>query len=721
MKYFLSILFYISFVGFLESQEISQERAKLVAQNMYKHINQDRESISLEFVYSVKSLATNRESNQLRYENRPLFYIFNTKNDNGFIIVSGDTRTKPILGYSISSRFDNKHFPPNFKNWMDGYADQIEYIISNNIKSTKEIQKEWEILIDKEAPNHVESSLSVAPLLKTKWKQSPYENAMCPYDENEDKNCVTGCVATAMAQVMKYWNYPTNGTGSHSYTHETYGTLSADFGSTFYNWSNMPNKLNSSNNAVATLMYHCGVSVDMDYGVDGSAAYINDVATALKTYFGYASSVKLNKRDNYNGDWIDMLKSELDMGHPILYRGAPENGSGHAFVCDGYDNSDYFHFNWGWGGYLDGYFLSDALNPNNHNFNFKQLAITGVEPPPGNITYDIKLYNSLVVSPSSIGYGENFKVHTDILNSGQKKFEGDYCAAVFDSNNKFFGFVEVLKDKSLPGGGYHYTNGLDFVNSGTYAFIPGKYHIATFYKPKVTGKWVRVGDGAYSNRVEFEIVYKNDMELYEDIRISCGTTISKNTPFSVTLDVLNNDSTKFEGTIDVSIFTLDYLFVKQIQAYPELSLDPDYYYDDLTFETEGLDIEPGTYLLSIEYEPYGGSWTMVAPGDYSNPVYVKFIDNSTAIEDISNPNPNSIVVFPNPVNDILNIKTKSILKKSKIEIVNILGEQVYKILNPALENGVLSIPISKLKNGSYLILIKTDKAIWSKKFIKVNN
>jgi len=192
----------------------------------------------------------------------------------------------------------------------------------------------------------------------------------------------TGCVATAMAQVLKYWNYPSQGSGSHSYTHATYGLLSADFGSTTYNWTNMPNNVVSSNNSVATLMYHCGVSVEMDYSADGSGAYSGDVVPALVNYFNYSPNVEMKSLNSFStANWIMMLKAELDAHRPVYYGG--DNGTeGHAFVCDGYDTDSKFHFNWGWSGSANGYFAIGALNPSlSYKFNSNNEAIIRIKPP----------------------------------------------------------------------------------------------------------------------------------------------------------------------------------------------------------------------------------------------------------------------------------------------------------------------------------------------------
>ncbi len=292
------------------------------------------------------------------------FYIFNY--ENGFVIVSADDRANPVLAYSNEAPFNVNGTPSNIIEWLNGYENEIKDVIDRDLKSSPEIKREWDRLLDGKLPE-AKSRAFVQPLVHTHWDQMEPYNALCP-----EATC-TGCVATAMAQVMKYWEHPYKGTGSHSYYHSTFGTQYANFGNTVYDWDNMPDNCTSSSStaektAVATLMYHCGVSVDMNYGpatTGGSGAYSEDVPTALKNYFSYSSSTSIAYKWSYTStQWIDLLKSELNASRPLYYSGADLSvNSGHAFVCDGYDEYDFFHFNWGWSGYCDAYYQIGALNP----------------------------------------------------------------------------------------------------------------------------------------------------------------------------------------------------------------------------------------------------------------------------------------------------------------------------------------------------------------------
>jgi hypothetical protein len=195
-----------------------------------------------------------------------------------------------------------------------------------------------------------------------------------------------------MTQIMKYWNWPAQGSGSHAYTHPDYGMQSANFGSTTYQWNSMPNTIGAANNAVATLTYHAGVAVEMNYGPSGSGAYVTDAMSsqsaesALRNYFEYDQNLQGIQRSGTSG-WISTLKTELNESRPVLYAGFG-SGGGHAWVADGYDKNSFFHINWGWGGSSDGYFAVDAMNPpslgaggGSGGFNNGQHAIIGIKPP----------------------------------------------------------------------------------------------------------------------------------------------------------------------------------------------------------------------------------------------------------------------------------------------------------------------------------------------------
>lgn len=346
------------------------------------------------------------------------FYVFNNQIGEGFVLVSADDIAHPILGYSDKGSFrTDVQLPVNVRGWFKGISKEISSAVELGVQQSEEVREEWNSLLEG-TPYPKRSTRAVSALLSTTWDQGKPYNNLCPADSNTDSyyggRTVTGCVATAMAQVMKYWNYPAQGNGSHSYTHSTYGTQSANFGTTTYAWTNMPNNLttyssSAQKTAVATLMYHCGVAVDMQYDIaenGGSGAYtvVNYGNTpcaknALVTYFKYKNTIQGLFRQSYSDtNWKNLLKADLDAGRPIMYSGASDEG-GHSFVCDGYNNNDQFHFNWGWSGSYDGFFSLNAMTPGSggiggggYDFSEDQDAIIGIEPA------------GITVSPSTVQF-----------------------------------------------------------------------------------------------------------------------------------------------------------------------------------------------------------------------------------------------------------------------------------------------------------------------------
>ncbi|MBR4646482.1 MAG: C10 family peptidase, partial [Bacteroidales bacterium] len=308
------------------------------------------------------------------------YYVFALQ-PMGFVMVSADERVKPILGYSYSNDFVVEDMPDNILFWLDNYKKQIKAVVDNDYQADPATITSWSLLKSGQSVAF-RSGTSVNPLLQTTWNQNCYYNQLCPEDAaGPCGHAYAGCVATAMAQVMHYWGWPTQGFNSHSYTCD-YGTLSVDFSTATYNHGNMPNALTYSTSAsqkeeVAKFIYHCGVAVDMGYGADGSGAYSSDVPSALYNYFAYTDNGTYRSKSNYSeSGWTNLIKQELNNMRPVYYAG--HGTGGHAFVCDGYDENNLFHFNWGWSGSNDGYFELSTLNPSSYNFSESQAAVTGV-------------------------------------------------------------------------------------------------------------------------------------------------------------------------------------------------------------------------------------------------------------------------------------------------------------------------------------------------------
>lgn len=284
-------------------------------------------------------------------------YVFNF--DGGYVIVAADDSSSPILGYSDQGCFDYQTAPDGLRFMLGEISKGIATVVEQGHPVSSDIVIRWKNLEEHGILQANKGLEVVEPLISTRWDQG------APFNMYVPNNYPTGCVATAMSQLMKYWEWPVTGTGEHSYQ---WGgqTLSANFGATTYDWANMIDYYGNGANtqereAVATIMYHCGVSVNMMYESDGSGAYSADVPEAISTFFSYSDKATfISKGGNYD-EWISLLKSNLDQRIPLYYSGQG-TGGGHAFVCDGYDVDGLFHFNFGWGGASNNYLLIDGEN-----------------------------------------------------------------------------------------------------------------------------------------------------------------------------------------------------------------------------------------------------------------------------------------------------------------------------------------------------------------------
>lgn len=364
--------------------DIDIKTAKNVGMNAYKEnyltiFSQDAGNIFIteEFTVSENSKA--------------VYYVFNTSNK-GFVIVAADDIVHPVLGYSFESFYSTENQSPEFKYWMGIYQKQITNARELKLTASAEIEQEWNrYSVKPESFIPVKGTKDVTPLLSSTWDQGCCYNALCPVDAdatNSCGRCYVGCVATSMAQIMYYWRYPATGQGSNSYYAFGYGNQSANFGATTYDWNAMTNSCNTTNTAIATLSYHCGVAVEMNYGIDGSSASTQTWVNALPDYFKYSNSIQFDYKDSYStSTWESMIRAQLDAKKPIVYTGFEPASSGHAWNCDGYQGTNYFHMNWGWSGYYNGYFYLNNLNPGGYNFSDSQSMVYDIYPGTGYPSY----------------------------------------------------------------------------------------------------------------------------------------------------------------------------------------------------------------------------------------------------------------------------------------------------------------------------------------------
>ncbi len=334
----------------------------------------------LRHVFAEKDGSRFSEVRAVEKDGLAMYYILNVEGG-GYVLVAADDACEPILGYSDTGKFVYPIDSPAVRYWLGTYEDQLLLAREKSISSAAK-RPLWDD-IRAGIFSRWDFTRAVSPLLATTWNQDTYYNQSCPADAaGPNGHAYAGCAATAMGQVMKKWNHPAQGTISHSYVENTYGTLSANFGATTYNWASMPNSLTTYNSAVATLLYHCGVGVDMDYGPYASSAnaMTND---SMEVFFGYNPAAQWQWRSTYSDPtWISMMQGDLTAGRPVIYSGYNSGyTTGHTFVMDGFNASNYFHINWGWGGSYDGYFALNSLIPlTGYDYSYFQWAYFNLYP-----------------------------------------------------------------------------------------------------------------------------------------------------------------------------------------------------------------------------------------------------------------------------------------------------------------------------------------------------
>lgn len=588
------------------------------------------------------------------------YYIFNNE-DGGFVIVAGDDCATPILGYSNEGCIDLDNIPIQLQELLQAYALEIKEAVDNNLQATDEVAESWASY--RQIPQAQTTATAVNALITTSWNQYPYYNIKCPSDPSLSSlggHPTTGCVATAMAQIMKYWEYPKKGYGSKSYRSEYYGTLYADFGSTAYDWDNMPLKLSAStsstqNNAVATLMYHCGVAVSMGYNSNGrgsSGAFVVNVGggrasaeEAFKTYFDYASTLSgvIWDQSTSTSTWSSMLKTELDSKRPILYAGYKSNGGGHAFICDGYDSNNKFHFNWGWGGQSNGFYSLTAGTSGSHNFTQGQQAVIGISPADGSSPakhYDLYMNTDLTATntssstssePNAYYFGNTMSFTAKVENNGTGPFNGYLKVGAFTDGGEFIAWSNESYHFSLEAG--HNTVQKTYTFTGGTPFVPGKYRAYMYYQDddETESKLVKTDEGIFLteyNNIAFTVKSIGNLQvassysLYDEPFSGSFTTGSR---ARINVSIKNTSSSKFYGKIRLGLYNVD----GTIAGLPIEDLD----YTNSGFPANtslklqfynSIDVEPGTYYLTLKAQKSNQStWSYIGcTTSYPNPVSV---------------------------------------------------------------------------------------------------
>ena len=461
-------------------------------------------------------------------------YVFNVSNNGGFVIVSPDDCVQTILGYSDCGQFDPDNIPCNMRAWLQGYADEIAWAqqqtAEGRLQTTGNRAK---------APQKT-GRTDVAPMCQTHWAQGEPFNNKCVFG---GVKCVTGCVATAMAQVLYYHQWPTETADvipAYTTNSNNYSVDAIPAGSVI-NWSNIQQEYglykdenlvvhNEPYNdvqadAVAELLLYCGASVSMDYGTGSSGAMSTEIPFALIHYLGYKNTAQLLNRDSYSSnDWDEIIYHEMISGRPVLYSGVTIGNEGHEFVCDGYDADEgTYHINWGWQGVSNGYFVLSALDPDeqgiggsssNQGFNREQDAVIGIQKPDatGDVSERVGMATGISLQLIDLSFSENPTIngndvylYVTIKNNSINDF--DNGLSVWEStqtqNIPVYGYTipsgatQAIGFPITPGGTYRYEVG--YVGSDNYLHSLAKTHELIVWPANVTKTMNNYGWATYSS------------------------------------------------------------------------------------------------------------------------------------------------------------------------------------------------------------------------------
>ncbi len=705
---------------------------------------------------------------QLTESGHPAVYIFNF--DNGFVLVSADDVARPILGYSNDEAFDISNVPDGFAYYLRYYARQIAFARENYLEPEMEVASEWRhVAYDGFENDNSITRGDVAPLISTNWNQdSPY-NQLCPSASNGPGGHVyAGCVATAMSMVMKRWNWPDHGSGSHSYTPQGYPTQNVDFESTYYNWNNMPNSCNYSNyQAVAELMWHCGVSVNMQYGPGASGAYSADVPSAIANYFRYTSHVNHLYRDLYTKtEWEEMLIVNLEEGFPLYYSGSDTDG-GHAFVCCGYRESDRkFYFNWGWSGTLNNYFAIDALNTGwNGSFNSNQTAIFDMIPDyvyDGLIPAATDLHVTAENAHSKKGYVSWTNPRVSIVGTTLENIEEVVVLRnnqqVFSQSNVTPGEVMTFEDEVPDFDCYTYR--IYFVSNGA----KGRSAETRYqYGPSCT--WKIIGQTTNfqgwnggkiqlknaSGKVVEEFTMTNSTPVSYQIAVPEGNvTFSWVAPSSA----VNNLTINIKDSSNSSVHTYNGNS-NQVPAtlytgnndcagcQPPTNLSGEYQWSGEGFGTLlTWDYDDDPQSFKVYRSEDGMNYQVIATVDKTLREYFDIVDagdyyyrvtafrsycESTPawaddetdyihveVTSVSENGDASLSVYPNPANTLMSVEAEGL---QQVTICNVMGQVVKTVRCD--EDGVV-VNTSDLVSGIYTISVKTLQGLMTKRFTVIH-
>ncbi len=689
---------------------ITQEQATKIAQNYFSHkLSSHHTEISADQI-QVKDIFTKSYGAETA-----AFYILNMQPD-GFILVSADDIMQPVLGYGMNGHYNPNNSNPNFESWISGYSKELQYAKVNELNSCDEISKKWKALLSEEFNTLPEGSRDggVESLLTSTWNQNYPYNMLCPEDEDGSGGHVyAGCVATAMSMIMHYHRYPEHGTGSYSYYASGYGTQSADFENTYYNWDammdNVSNSCEETKYAIAELQRHCGVSVDMMYGADGSGSYSYLVPDAVQEHFGYSADCSIEDKDyDYDWDeWMSMLREQLDAAYPIYYAGYSDDG-GHAFACDGYDNEDNFHFNFGWSGSMNGMYALTGTGAVG-GFDSGQRAVINFIPAedsgyPILCSGDLEL--TTITGSIEDGSGQIYSYDQNAECSWLINVRDEFDS-ISNINFSFRRFdLEESVDLVTIYNGPSESDGVAGVFSG--AEIPEDLSVNS---DQVLVKFT--SDGTDSGNKGFLIEYKAERPTYcngmkyctdESGIISDGSGVKHYNSSSICQFRIEPENAT---SITINFTELDMADSgDRIQIF---QLDPTELLAEYTSGDSPSQLTSSTGKMHIIFNSNSEGNAQGFNLEYTS-VYDEVAKNDIL---------NNFRVYPNPTNNLLTISfNNEDLGTTDLEIIDLSGRTVFnKSLKSSNNKYYEQLSVSQFQKGLYILSIKTNSGLVQRKIV----
>jgi Peptidase C10 family/Spi protease inhibitor/Secretion system C-terminal sorting domain len=682
------------------AKEVPVEQAKKVAQNYFSFVTA-RQSSNLVLAHTA-----------LMANGKPSLYVFQNTDGVGFVLVSGDDIAEPVLGYSSESTFDLNTKNKAFLSWMEFYQNEIAYGISKNYTQPAEIKVKW----NQYASNNFAGSdraAGVQPLVKSKWGQDPDENAQCPLDKEANKRCVTGCPATAVAMIMKYHKHPAQGIGNSSYNHEKYGTLAVNYADQTYNYANMPDSITGPNDDLAKLMYHAGVAVEMGYTPTESGSFVIEAycnkkeATceyAFKNYFGYDKTTVagIQKKDFTDAVWLKKLKDELDAQRPMQYAGF--GGGGHTWVCDGYDDNNKFHMNWGWRGQQDGYYALNALSPGSGgtgsgegSYNNGQQAIVGIKPAVQQLSsapkFGLVLNSGITLNPAILkanAPNTPFTVTLDLNYTGTTTLEADLAASIFTEDGDFIDYVEIQEKQSFTD---KTTKKYTFSSKGL-DLVQGNYTIGIYSAGLKDSSWTLVKKSNFTNPIKFKVEGAPALLSLAAATKVPPAAVLENTNFSVTMSVKNEGTTTYDGYVVADVYDKDNDYKMSVGAPSKVKIDAGKS-QDITFTSTNSALKQGTYLVVAAESLDDKEYRELSNKNFENPVKMIVIETPIKADAFENNNTAAVAaaLTPNFVNNVATIQTTG----SNLHVANDLDH--YGITLPTGYNYTINARVNDEKNA----------------------